>query len=65
MRTPNSSLNRVLWVPLDLVRRPSQPGLYATAQARRRTVLLMAIEQRDQTIAAFVLADLGGLLGAW
>ena len=65
MHTPDSSLNRVLGVPSHLVRRPSQPGLYATALARRRTVLLMAIGQRDQTIAAFVLADLGGLLGAW
>lgn len=65
MHTPNPSLNRVLSRLSDLMRRPSQPGLYATAQARRRTVLLMAIEQRDQTIAAFVLADLGGLMGAW
>ena len=65
MHTPNPSLNRVLSRLSDLMRRPSQPGLYATAQARRRTVLLMAIEQRDQTIAAFVLANLGGLMGAW
>ena len=65
MHTPNSSLNRLRWGPSDLVRRPSQPGLYATAQARRRNVLLMAIEQRNQTIAAFVLADLSGLLEAW
>ena len=65
MRTPNASLNRVLWGPSDAARRPRQPGRYTTAQARRRNVLLMAIEQRDHVIAAFVLADLGGLLGAW
>ncbi|MDO3621775.1 hypothetical protein Q3O98_11760 [Ralstonia pseudosolanacearum] len=57
MRTPD--VRERLWASARL------PGRFTLLQSRRRRVLLIAIEQRDQVLAAAALAELGALMGAW
>lgn len=57
MRTPETRVK--VWASARL------PGRFTLLQARRRRVLLIAIEQRDQALAAAALAELGALMGAW
>lgn len=57
MRTPETRIK--VWASARLL------GRFTLLQARRRRVLLIAIEQRDQALAAAALAELGALMGAW
>ena len=57
MRTPETLIK--VWASAH------PPGRFTLLQARRRRVLLIAIEQRDQALAAAALAELGALMGAW
>lgn len=57
MRTPDTRLKVCASARL--------PGQFTLLQARRRRVLLIVIEQRDQALAAAALAELGALMGTW
>lgn len=57
MRTPNARVK--VWGASRL------PGRFTLLQARRRRVLLTAIERHDQAVAAAALAELGALMGVW
>ncbi|BCM11233.1 hypothetical protein ACI2VR_22990 [Ralstonia nicotianae] len=57
MRTPDARVK--VWGSARLA------GWFTLLQARRRRVLLAAVERRDQAVAAAAPAVLGALMGAW